>query len=103
MTIDTACSSAIYALNMACNSIQSGEASAAIVGGVNLILTPDQTISSTKLGVLSPTSKCHTFDESADGYARAEGVAALYVKKLSDAIRDGDPIRGVIKATAVNA
>lgn len=55
-----------------------------------------------KLGILSPTSTCHTFDESADGYGRAEGAGALYVKRLSDAIRDGDPIRGVIRSTAVN-
>jgi acyl transferase domain-containing protein len=56
-----------------------------------------------KLGVLSPTSACHTFDASADGYGRAEGAGALYVRRLSDAIRDGNPIRGVIRATAVNA
>jgi acyl transferase domain-containing protein len=55
-----------------------------------------------KLGILSPTSTCHTFDASADGYGRAEGAGALYVKRLSDAIRDGNPIRGVIRATAVN-
>lgn len=55
-----------------------------------------------KLGILSPTSTCHTFDASADGYGRAEGAGALYVKRLSDAIRDADPIRGIIRATAVN-
>jgi acyl transferase domain-containing protein len=55
-----------------------------------------------KLGVLSPTSACHTFDASADGYGRAEGAGALYIKRLSDAIRDGNPIRAVIRATAVN-
>jgi acyl transferase domain-containing protein len=55
-----------------------------------------------KLGVLSPTSACHTFDSSADGYGRAEGAGALYIKRLSDAIRDGNPVRGVIRATAVN-
>jgi acyl transferase domain-containing protein len=55
-----------------------------------------------KLGILSPTSTCHTFDASADGYGRGEAVGALYLKRLSDAIRDGDPVRGVIRATAVN-
>lgn len=55
-----------------------------------------------KLGVLSPTSTCHTFDASADGYGRAEGAGALYVKRLSDAIKDGNPIRAVIRGTAVN-
>lgn len=55
-----------------------------------------------KLGVLSPTSTCHTFDATADGYGRADAVAALYLKRLSDAIRDGDPIRGVIRSSATN-
>jgi acyl transferase domain-containing protein len=55
------------------------------------------------IGVLSPTSTCHTFDESADGYGRGEGVGAIFLKRLSDAIRDKDPIRGVIRGTAVNA
>jgi len=55
-----------------------------------------------KLGVLSPTSTCHTFDESADGYGRADAVGAVYLKRLSDAIRDGDPIRGVIRTSATN-
>lgn len=55
-----------------------------------------------KLGILSPTSTCHTFDVAADGYGRAEGAGALYLKRLSDAIRDGDVIRGVIRSSAVN-
>ena len=65
-------------------------------------MTVDQHMNTAKLGILSPTSTCHTFDESADGYGRAEGAGALYVKRLADAIRDGDPIRGVIRSTAVN-
>lgn len=56
-----------------------------------------------KGGVLSPTSTCHTFDASADGYGRAEGVSALYVKRLSTALKDGDPIRAVVRGTAINA
>ena len=56
-----------------------------------------------KGGVISATSTCHTFDASADGYGRAEGVNALYVKRLSTALRDGDPIRAVIRGTAINA
>jgi acyl transferase domain-containing protein len=74
----------------------------AIVGGVNLIITVDQHMNTAKLGVLSPTSTCHTFDASADGYGRADAVGALYLKRLSDAIRDGDPIRGVIRSSATN-
>ena len=67
-----------------------------------MILTVDQHMTTAKLGVLSATSTCHTFDVSADGYGRAEGVGALYLKRLSDAIRDGDVIRGAIRSSAVN-
>ncbi|KAI1751035.1 hypothetical protein F4782DRAFT_201506 [Xylaria castorea] len=101
-TINTACSSSIYALHNACHALRNRDCDAAIVGGVNLIMTVDQHMNTAKLGILSPTSTCHTFDASADGYGRAEGAGALYVKRLSDAIRDGDPIRGVVRATAVN-
>ncbi|CAN8104631.1 unnamed protein product [Discula destructiva] len=100
---NTACSSSIYALHNACNALRNYEAEGAIVGGVNLIITVDQHMNTAKLGVLSPTSVCHTFDESADGYGRADAVGAVYIKRLADAIRDGDPIRGVIRSTAVNA
>lgn len=72
------------------------------MGGVNLIVTVDQHMNTAKLGILSPTSTCHTFDASADGYGRAEGVGALYLKRLSDAIRDGDLVRGVIRSSFVN-
>jgi acyl transferase domain-containing protein len=63
----------------------------------------DQHMNTAKLGVLSPTSECHTFDSSADGYGRADAVGAVYLKRLSDAVRDGDPIRGVIRSSAVNS
>ncbi|ORY68265.1 putative polyketide synthase [Pseudomassariella vexata] len=107
-TINTACSSAMYAIHNACHALRAGDCDAAIAGGVNLILTltclltQDQHMNTAKLGVLSPTSECHTFDASADGYGRAEGVGALYLKRLSHAIRDKDVIRGVIRSTAVN-
>ncbi|KAK4221309.1 putative polyketide synthase [Podospora fimiseda] len=100
---NTACSSSMYALHNACNALRNGEAEGAIVGGVNLIITVDQHMNTAKLGVLSPTSTCHTFDKSADGYGRADGVGAVYLKRLSDAIRDGDPIRGVIRSSATNS
>ncbi|XXH00688.1 hypothetical protein Hte_007038 [Hypoxylon texense] len=101
-TINTACSSSIYAIHNACHALRARDCSAAIAGGVNLIMTVDQHMNTAKLGILSPTSTCHTFDASADGYGRAEGAGALFLKRLSDAIRDGDPIRGVIRSTAVN-
>ncbi|XXG99710.1 hypothetical protein Hte_006051 [Hypoxylon texense] len=78
------------------------ENAGAIVAGANLIQSPEQHIGTMKAGVLSPTSTCHTFDTSADGYGRADGIGALYLKRLSDAVRDGDPIRSIIRATAVN-
>ncbi|KAF2837925.1 hypothetical protein M501DRAFT_977330 [Patellaria atrata CBS 101060] len=102
-TIDTACSSTMYALHLACKSLQAGDCEAAIVGGTNLIFGVEQQIGSVRLGVLSPTSICHTFDESADGYARGEAVGALYIKRLSAAIANNDPIRAVIRGTAINA
>ncbi|KAF4176549.1 hypothetical protein CNMCM8927_000723 [Aspergillus lentulus] len=101
-TINTACSSSIYAIHNACNALRARDCDAALVGGVNLIITVDQHMNTAKLGILSPTSTCHTFDASADGYGRAEGAGALYLKRLQDAIRDGDPVRGVIRASAVN-
>ncbi|KAI1842798.1 hypothetical protein JX266_010974 [Neoarthrinium moseri] len=100
---NTACSSSVYALHNACNALRNGEAEGAIVGGVNLIITVDQHMNTAKLGVLSPTSTCHTFDTSADGYGRADAVGAVYLKRLSDAVRDGDPIRGVIRSSATNS
>jgi acyl transferase domain-containing protein/NADPH:quinone reductase-like Zn-dependent oxidoreductase len=100
---NTACSSSVYALHNACNALRNYEAEGAIVGGVNLIITVDQHMNTAKLGVLSPTSTCHTFDASADGYGRADAVGAVYLKRLADAVRDGDPIRGVIRSSATNS
>ncbi|CAG8904561.1 unnamed protein product [Penicillium egyptiacum] len=102
-TLDTACSSSIYCLHNAVNAIKAGECEGAVVAGANLIMGPEQHLGTMKGGVLSPTSTCHTFDASADGYGRAEGVSALYIKRLSAALRDGDPIRAVIRGSAVNA
>lgn len=102
IVVNTACSSSVYAIHNACNALRTKECSAAVVGGVNLILTVDQHMNTAKLGVLSPTSTCHTFNEYANGYGRAEGVGAVYLKRLSDAIRDGNPIRGVIRSSATN-
>ena len=73
------------------------------MAGANLFTAPEQHLGTMKGGVLSPTSTCHTFDVSADGYGRAEGVGALFVKRLSTALRDGDPIRAIIRGTAINA
>ena len=87
---------------MACNALRSNECASAIVAGANLIQSPEQHIGTMKAGILSPTSTCHTFDEAADGYARGECVGALCLKTLSNAIRDGDHIRALVRATAIN-
>ncbi|KAL3450556.1 hypothetical protein BJX65DRAFT_316007 [Aspergillus insuetus] len=101
--LDTACSSSLYCLHAACTALENGECDAAIVAGANLIQSAEQHMATMKAGVLSATSQCHTFDTSADGYGRGDGIGALYVKRLSDALRDGDPIRSVIRGSAVNA
>ncbi|KAL9031280.1 MAG: hypothetical protein Q9196_000687 [Gyalolechia fulgens] len=103
LSIDTACSSSMYAIHLAINSIRNGDCDSAIVAGANWIADPSLQIALNKLGALSPTSTCHTFDASADGYARGEGFAALYFKKLSQAVHDGSPIRALVRGTAVNA
>ncbi|KAI0198016.1 putative polyketide synthase [Astrocystis sublimbata] len=102
MVVDTACSASMYALHLAVLSLRNGDCDAAIVGGGNLILSPDAQLFTTKLNAISPTSRSHTFDASADGYARAEGFGAIYIKRLSDALAQGDPIRAVIRATSFN-
>lgn len=101
--VDTGCSASMYALHLAILSIRNGDCDQAIVAGGNLILGADGQVFTTKLGAISPTSRCHTFDASADGYSRADGFGALYLKKLDRAVADADPIRAVIRGSAYNA
>ncbi|THC98862.1 hypothetical protein EYZ11_001640 [Aspergillus tanneri] len=103
LVLDTACSSSLYCLHTAVMALRNHECDAAVAAGVNLIQSPEQHIGTMKAGVLSKTSTCHTFSDQADGYGRADGVGAVYVKRLSDAIANKDPIRAVIRGTAVNA
>ncbi|KAI9690135.1 MAG: Type I Iterative PKS [Bathelium mastoideum] len=103
VTLDTACSASLYALHMACAALARRECDAAIVAGANLIHSPESNIAISKTGFTSPDGICHTFDEKASGYGRAEGVGALFLKRLDDAIKDGDPIRSVVRGTAVNS
>ncbi len=102
MTIDTACSSSLVAIHNACKSLQLGESQLAIAGGVNLILYPGTTISFCEAHMLAKDGHCKTFDAAADGYVRGEGCGVVVLKLLSDALRDKDPIVGIIKATHVN-
>lgn len=103
VTIRTACSSSLTALHDACQAIYSCECESAVVAGANIIYSPRTTYTMHEQGVLSPSAFCRTFDADADGYARGEAVSAVYVKKLSDAIKDGDPVRSVIRSTCINA
>ena len=103
LTLDTACSSSMYAIHLAVQAIQNGDCDAAIVAGSNLILGPETQILTTKLGAISPSSVCHTFDAAADGYARADGFGVFYLKKTSEVVARGNHIRAFIRGTAVNA
>jgi len=102
-TLDTACSASIYCLHNAVNAILNEECDAAIVAGANLITSPEQHLGTMKGGVLSPDSTCHTFDAAANGYGRGEAVSAIYLTRVSTALGNNDPIRAVIRATAINA
>lgn len=102
ISVDTACSSSLVAVHLACESLRSGESCLAIAGGVLLQLAPQYTIAESKGGFLSPTGWSHAFDASANGYVRAEGVGVVVLKRLSEALRDGDPIYAVIIGNAVN-
>ena len=101
-SVDTACSSSSLAIHLAVESLRRGEATAALAGGVNAIITPETTIAFSKARMLSPDGKCRPFDAGANGYVRGEGCGLILLKKLSDAQRDGDAIIGVIRATSVN-
>ncbi|KAI1772924.1 hypothetical protein F4818DRAFT_443807 [Hypoxylon cercidicola] len=100
--IKTACSASMFALHTAVRSVQNRDCNAAVVSGTNLNMTPITTASMTQEGIMSPEGSCKTFDAHADGYARGEAVSALYIKPLSDAIRDGNPIRAVIRNTGLS-
>jgi acyl transferase domain-containing protein len=103
VTTRTACSSSLTALHSACQSLIAGDCSSAIVASANLILSPAPCIIMQEQGIISPSGSCKSFDADADGYARGEAVSAIYVKKLADAIRDGDPVRSVIRSSCVNS
>lgn len=103
VSVDTACSSSLVTLDMACKGLKAGETDLAIVGGVNLIMSPTNYIVYSRMRALSPTGRCKAFDEDADGFVRGEGCIVLVLKRMKEARRDHNRIMAVIKATAVNS
>ncbi|KAF2180797.1 KR domain-containing protein [Zopfia rhizophila CBS 207.26] len=101
-TIETACSSSHVATHLACQSLQSGESEMAIAGGVGMLLVPESTMQLNNLGFLSPLGQSRAFDSKAGGYARGEGCGVIVMKRLDQAIKDGDTIRAVIRGSGVN-
>ncbi len=102
VVVETACSSSLVALHFACRSLQNGESNLCLVGGVSLMLSPDPFITYSHARMMASDGRCKTFDASADGYVRGEGCGVIVLKRLEDALRDGDNIQAVVKGTAVN-
>ncbi|MDV3129280.1 type I polyketide synthase [Mycobacterium sp. 21AC1] len=102
LTVDTACSSGLTAVHLACRSLHEGESDLALAGGVTLALDPRKFASGSAEGMLSPTGRCHAFDAAADGFVSGEGCVVLLLKRLPEALRDGDRVLGVVRGTAAN-
>ncbi|BBZ35830.1 type I polyketide synthase [Mycolicibacterium confluentis] len=102
VAVDTACSSSLVAIHQACQALLLGECDLALAGGANVLLTPATMITFSSAHMLAPDGRCKTFDAAADGYVRGEGCGVVVIKRLEDAISDGDQIRAVIRGSAVN-
>ena len=102
VAVDTACSSSLTAIHLACQSLRCGESDTALAGGTNLLLSPGSSIACSRWGMLSPDGRCKTFDAGADGYVRGEGCGVVVLKRLADAVRDGDRVLAVVRGSAVN-
>lgn len=102
LQLDTACSSSLMAVNLACQNLRTRSCRLAIVGGVNLVLSPEATVGLCKLHALSRAGRCKSFDAEADGYVRSEGCGVVLLKRLEDAEADGDPILATIRGITSN-
>ncbi|MFF0454138.1 SDR family NAD(P)-dependent oxidoreductase [Nocardia africana] len=102
LTVDTACSSSLVAFHLACQALDNDDCRVALAGGVNVMLQPETFVLMCKGGFLAADGRCKSFDASADGYGRGEGAGMVVLKKLDDAVRDGDRIYAVVKATGSN-
>ena len=104
MTVDTACSGSLISLDVACRYLDSNQANGMIVAGANMWLNPEHNQETGMMrATQSASGKCHTFDAKADGYVKAEAINAVLLKRLDDAVRDGDPIRAIIRGSATNS
>ncbi|MDP4536966.1 SDR family NAD(P)-dependent oxidoreductase [Alkalimonas collagenimarina] len=102
VAVDTACSSSLVAIHLACQGLWSGELDVALAGGVFVQSTPEFYLQADRANMLSKRGRCQTFDAAADGFVPAEGVGVLILKRLADALADGDHIHGVIKGSGTN-
>ena len=102
LVVDTAGSSSLTAIHLACQSLRCGESDTALAGGTNLMLSPATSIACSRWGKLSPDGRCKTFDAGADGYVRGEGCGVVVLKRLADAARDGDRVLAVVRGSAAN-
>jgi phthiocerol/phenolphthiocerol synthesis type-I polyketide synthase B len=102
VAVDTACSSSLVSVHLACQSLRLRETDLALAGGVSVILRPETQIAISAWGLLSPQGRCKTFDAGADGFVRGEGCGVVVLKRLVDAVRDGDHVLAVIRGSAVN-
>lgn len=102
LAIDTACSSSLVAIVMACQSLRNHQCDLALAGGVNVILSPEVTVMLSKGHMMAADGRCKTFDAAADGYVRSEGCGMIILKRLSDAVANGDPILALIRGVALN-
>jgi len=102
LTVDTACSSGLLTVHMACRSLHDGESDMALAGGAFVMLEPRKFLAGTAQGHLSPTGRCHAFDVAADGYVCGEACVVVLLKRLPDALRDGDRVLAVLRGTAAN-
>lgn len=102
LTVDAGCAAGLATVHMGCQSLAAGESDLVLAGGVNLVLEPRRYVGASQQRMLSPTGRCHTFTGEADGFVMSEGCVMILLKRLDDAVRDGDRILAVVRGTASN-
>ncbi|GGR19850.1 hypothetical protein GCM10010219_25800 [Streptomyces netropsis] len=102
VAVDTACSGSLVAVHLACQALRAGEVEMALAGGVSVQCAPHYYLQAHRAGMLSPTGRCHTFDERADGFVPGDGVGFVVLKRLRDALADGDHIHGLVRGSGLN-